>query len=303
MTHYDEYEDIPLADNIDNIILMHRDAHFGGSFDIMLDYYRKEGKGISPDIEYEKIVELAETEKQTQQNLAPILLTGQEAEHIARAKDSYKKLKDVYAVKNPKNNHARLIADLILAEEFEPEKEIAAIVKEKDSIVPALIELLKTEDYYNPLFPGYGHAPALAAHCLGKIGDKRAIIALFEAIGESDFFDEDIILQALHEIGAPAKEFLLHVLHSRPINMDNDRAAIALVTFKDDPEVAEKCFEMLQDPEILKHLPIATYLVLACEGLKEPTLRQRFMTYIDHPSTPKMLQQDLKIIAKSWKDT
>ena len=74
--------------------------------------------------------------------------------------------------------------------------------------MPALIDLLRNEDFYDPLFPGYGEAPVLAAKCLGLIGDKRAIISLFEAIGEGDFFNEDIILDALHVIGNPARDFL-----------------------------------------------------------------------------------------------
>ena len=41
----DDMENFPMTYSIDNSILMHRDAHFGGDFGIMLDYYTKGGFG------------------------------------------------------------------------------------------------------------------------------------------------------------------------------------------------------------------------------------------------------------------
>ena len=49
---------IPLLDAIDLDILMHKDAHFGGNFDIMIDYYEKEGVGSMPDFETDRIIEI-----------------------------------------------------------------------------------------------------------------------------------------------------------------------------------------------------------------------------------------------------
>jgi hypothetical protein len=279
---------------------MHRDIHFGGSFDIMLDYYRKGGKGISKDLEIERIEELATLEKTTGQNLAAVMLAGNEAEQVAQARNAYQQLRDLYEIRTPKNRHPLLIADLILTEDEQAQKEIEAIVAEKGTIVPSLLLLLRNEDFYNPFYPGYGQAPALAAKCLGLIGDKRAIIALFEAISEGDFFNEDTILSALHAIGAPAKEFLLKVLHGQPLNQDNDHAAIALVNFKEDPEVQKICAEMLCEIPLKQHPLLATHLVLACEMLTDETQRQQLLDLAKKPSTPKNIQQDIAIIAKEW---
>ncbi len=44
-------EGLPLYDSDDIEVLMHRHAHFGGSFGIMLDYYEKGGKGAVLEIE------------------------------------------------------------------------------------------------------------------------------------------------------------------------------------------------------------------------------------------------------------
>lgn len=295
-----DFDQYPVAYSPDTTILMHRDIHFGGSFDIMLDYYRTGGKGINQDIELARIEELAALEKNTGHNLAAMMLSGGEAEKVAQARQAYQQLRDLYEIRQPKSRHPILIADLILTEDEAAEKEIQAIVAEKGAIVPSLLALLRNEDFYNPLFPGYGQAPALAAKCLGLIGDKRAIIALFEAIGESDFFNEDTILSALHAIGAPAREFLLKVLHGQPLNQDNDHAAIALVSFRDDPEVQQACLQMLGAIDLKKHPLLAAHLVLACAALTDPAQRRQLLELAERPSTPKAVQQDISAIAKEW---
>ncbi len=292
--------EFPLTDTTDAAILMHRDAHFGGQFDVMLDYYAKGGKGVVPDIEIERIQELAVIEKQMKENLAAMLLSGPDAERVGEAKAAYKTLRDLYETESPYNKIPLLIADLILSESEDPQEEIQAIAKEKGLAVSALIDLIRSENFYDPLFPGYGQAPGLAIKCLGLIGDKRAIVTLFEAIGSGDFFDEDINVDALHAIGAPARDFLLKVLGGKPFNVDNEKAAIALIPFKDEPEVSRVALLMLQDHEVRRHVPLATYLILICEGLKDQNERKAFLSLLDDPKTPKQLQQDIKATAKSW---
>lgn len=300
MQESDEDMEFPIAYSIDNEILMHRDAHFGGSFPIMLEYYVKEGKGVCQDFDLRRIEELAQMELQTGKNLSPLMLSGAEAERVALARQSYKKLKDLYEIRNPKSLLPKKIADLILAEdEAETEKAIEAIIAEKSAIVSALIDLLKNEDFYNPLFPGYGQAPVLAAQCLGRIGDKRAIISLFEAIGEGDFFSESIILDALHAIGQPAKDFLLKVLHGHPITMVNEQAAIALIRFKQDSEVSNACLQILKEIDLSKNLALATYLVLACEGLASPQQKE-LLALAENKATPKSIKQDIAAVAHAW---
>lgn len=298
-------EEFPLYDAADIAILMHREAHFGGKFEFMLEYYEHGGKGVQPEFEISRIHALHHLEQRIGTNLAPLMLLGPDAEKIAASKDAYKKLRTLYEISDKKKQSAaseypKLIADLILAEDEEPEAEMAAIVAQKGAIIPALIHLLRSEEFHDPVYPGYGLAPALAAKCLGKIGDKRAIVALFESIGNEDFVFEELSLTALREIGDAAKEFLLKVLHSRPINYDNERAAIALLQFKDDPEVMDTCFTMLKELDLKKHTVLATYLVLACEGLKDQKSRKEFQTLAKAASTPKMLQPDFKTILQHW---
>jgi hypothetical protein len=294
------YEDLPLRHQLDVDILLHREVHFGGNFNIMLDYYQKGGKGIQPDFDIETISNLAEIERTTQTNLAATLLSGADAEKVAAAREAYKKLRDLYEKEDLPSKFPLLIADLVLSEEEVPEAEINAIVHEKSAIVPSLLELLRSEEFYDPLFPGYGQAPSLAAKCLGLIGDKRAIISLFEAIGEEDFFNEDVLLESLQLIGEPAKKFLLTVVKGRPLNFDNERAAIALIQFREDPEVSSTCLDLLQDPLARKDYALSTYLALACEGLKDSKQREQFIQIAEDPQTFSSLARDIKTVAKSW---
>ncbi len=291
----------PIVDEIDCAILMHRDAHFSGLFPIMLDYYRENHKGVQQEFSIERIERLMELEKESNQNLAGLLLGGFEAEKVAEARDAYRKLRLLYESKNPKTPYPTLIADLIFSEEEEPEAEIAAIIAHKEKIVPFLIDLIRSEQFYDPLFPGYGTAPFLAVKCLEKVGDKRAIVALFEAIGKGDFFGDEQMIKALKSIGEPAKHFLLRVLYGKMINEDNERAAIALIEFKDDPEVAESCFRLFCDPEVQKDPCLPTYLISICAGLNLPDLRQEFENYASQLSERSLLKKDMECVVKEWK--
>lgn len=288
-----------LADAEDHGILMHRDAHFGGNFEAMIEYYEKEGKGVMQEYSLSRIRDLAEIERQNGSDLAGSLLSGPEAEKVAASKTAYKLLRDLYRTKREEPSPQRKLADLILSEDEVPESEIAAIVAMKGEIVPQLIELLRSESFYDPLFPGYGQAPTLAAQCLGLIGDKRAMYSLFEAIGEENFFAEDYLLDALQHIGMPAKEFLLKVLQSEPLNFDNERAAIALVRFKDDPEVANTCLKMLQKKNVWRDPALSLHLILACEQLRDPSLQEQFASLPKEPGFPKMLVRDIEMVTKT----
>ena len=299
MKNEDDFEDLPIAYSIDNAILMHRDAHFGGDFTVMIDYYKKGGHGVSKDFDIERVEELAKLQETTGRDLAPMMLSGAEAEKIADARQAYVNLRELCENKNEKSKIPRLSAELILSEEEEIQAVIDAVAFEKSAIVPALIDLMRNEEFHQDLFPGYGDAPARAAHCLGLIKDKRAIISLFESIGEEDFFNEDIIFDALKAIGEPAKEFLLRVLQGSPITGDTERAAVALMEFRMDPEVASTCLKMLQKIDLEKYAPLATYLALTCEGLTDPTERQSLIALGE--KAPKSLRLDISTLAATWK--
>lgn len=302
MQEEDEFENYPIADNIDNEILMQRDAHFGGKFSFMIDYYNQEGKGSLPEISLDRILFLAHLEEKSGQNLAPLLLSGKEATRVAKSREAYKSLRDLYELSDTNFSIPRLLADLILSEEELPEKEIEAIVSVGSAALPALIDLLTSEDFLDPLFPGYGMAPELAAICLGKIGDPKAIEPLFSTLGREGFFMEESILEALKRIGESAKKFLLKRISARPLSRDNERASLALTYFSDDEEVGKAVFLELQDPINRKNPSLATYLIFACEGLKDPKLRKTFKAFSKESSfaAPSLLHE-MKMIIDQWK--
>jgi hypothetical protein len=293
------FESFPIVDSIDHEILMHRDAHFGGLFSVMLDYYANEGKGVQPEFDLPRIERLMAMEKDLKENLAALFLASDEMQKVSDAREAYAKLRAIYEVNNPKSIHPRLIADLILTEDLEGEEEVAAVAAEKGLIVNALIELLRQDELYDPLFPGYGLAPSLIIKALEKIGDKRAIISLFEAMGQGDFFADEQILKALKQIGEPSKEFLLKVLHGKPINEDNERAAIALIAFNDDPDVTASALKMLHDPAVQNDPCLATYLILICAGLKTEKERAEFKA-VGEKLKSKQFQEDVKTVIRSW---
>lgn len=295
-------ENFPLKDDLIIEILLHKEAHFNGSFELMIDYYKNEGKGTSALISLEDILLLYETEQTLNKNLSLLLLNQDHYTEIERSKELYKKFKEVYETKDVTNLYSKLIADLILSEEEDPVNEINAIVSIGKAIVPALVEISRSEDLNNPLFPGYGQAPTLAIRCLGEIGDERSMYTLFEQIGREEVFQEEAALAALKAIGPNARDFLLKVLQGKPYTEDNERASIALINFKNDPIVTSTCLKMLLDEKIRNTLPLAAYLTLACEGLSDPEDREKFCNLARDPKTPTILHIDFDSVIKSWKN-
>lgn len=291
-------DEFPLEDELDHTILMHRDAHFGGSFSLMLSYYKGEGKGILPDIEIERIEYLESMEKAANTNLSEIYLDDAEKEEVLRAKEKYWTLRSIYE-KGSSDSIACLIADLILSEKDEPEEEIAQLVNKGKDAVPALIDLISQIDFYNPLFPGYGTAPASAARALGLIGDPRAIAPLFEALGKGDFFTEEAIVGALHSLGKPAQDFLLKRLCAAPITQENEHAAIAL-SHHADPEIASASFALLRSLDIKKYPRLAMYLVLSCIELKSPEEREAFKKMSMDGAIPSDIREEIVSISYNW---
>lgn len=254
---------LPVVEGDASEIILHRDAHFSGNFDIMIKYYQECGRGSSREFEISEIEALAELEKYAKQNIAPLVLSGSDMESIGRARNTLKKLKELYEVAESQKSHAVLIADLILAETEDLDDAINAVVNEGKKIIPALLSLLQSDNFYDPLFPGYGQAPALAAQCLGKIGDPSTIGDIFRTLNfVDDFLAEEQIISALQKMEKPAKDFLLKVLKSRPITSDNELAAVVLSNFNEDPEIYEECSKQLKDPEILEHPILQSYLSL-----------------------------------------
>ncbi len=300
MNENQHFSEFPLMDALDIEILMHRDVHFGGLFSMMIDYYQNGGRGVQPEYELERILFLAETEKKFNQNLAPLLLTGVDAEKVANAKEAYKKLRDVFELSKTTIPYPKLIAELILAESADPVKEIEGIVAHQEKMIPYLIDLITNDDFKDPLFPGYGEAPKFAAKCLGRIAHAKGIIPLFEMIGHSNFEAEEQALQALKTIGEPAKEFLLKVVSSKPLNEDNERAALALIEFKEDEKVASRCFSLLKENLKNKFPCLISYLTLVCEGLKNQEEREAFASLMNDPSLPPLIRQDMKQIVTMW---
>lgn len=297
----DEFESDSLTDALDHEIVMHRESHFGGLFSVMIEYYEADGKGAQPDFSLERIRFLAREEELLMQNFAPLLLSGSECERIADAKSAYKKLRDVYEIPEEESFTTRLIADLILSEDEIPVNEIDNIVAAGVQMVPSLVELLQSKEFADPLFPGYGLAPEAAARCLGLIKDASAVIPLFELFGKESFFMDEAILSAFKDIGEESMFFLIKVLQSRPVTRDNERAAMALSVFSENPLVAEAALAQLHKHEMIKNPLLATYLVLLCESLNQDVEKQEFLELFQSNSIALSVRNEMELIIQTWK--
>jgi hypothetical protein len=285
----------PLIDETDRSILMQKDAHFSGNFAIMLDYYTKEGKGAIDDFPLERIQELYQLEKELGLFLSEEILSIQEKEQVLEAKAKYNSLRDLYDLPP---SPAQKVADLILSEDVSAQKEIEALLNLPQAI-PLLIQLVEEEDFYNPLFPGYGFAPLHAMECLGKLKAKEAIIPLFESLSKMEFFGQETAIQALVQIGKPGKDFLLSVLKKTPITKDNENAIIALLSFPQDLEIAFVCLDLLSTSEVLKKPVFCSYLLLSFEGLKDPLIQERLLALAKQPGFPIEAQEELQFILRN----
>lgn len=292
----------PLVDALDNEIIMHRDSHFGGNFSIMLQYYENDGVGVNPDLDLSRIKALAKLEEGLGKNIAGEVLSASEAEFVAKSRKSYRSLREIYELKNHENKCPVLIADLILTEEEGAGKEIQAVIQEGPVMLPFLINLLRNDEFQNPLFPGYGLAPSLAAKCIGRLGDERGVAPLFEVIGKENEELEFCAIEALKRIGEPSKEFLLKVLKTPPLSRDNQNASMVLsLAFGGDERVAMECFSFLKREGRLEKM-VEVFLIHACAGLKGGD-REAFKIW---SSSSKDLgsdvYRDLQALFKDWEE-
>ncbi len=265
----ESFDEFPLLDEPIHHILMHRDIHFSGKFDYMIDYYRQDGVGIDPEIEISEILKLRDMEKKFGKNLSDELLSPYEKEKIRNAKKAYEGLEKLSEIATSDVSLPSLLTDLILTEEEVPEKEIARLASYGDKALPYLVNLLTSDEFYDPLYPGYGRAPIHVADCLGKIGKEEAIVPLFESLGKDCFSYEETVLSALKNIGEKAETFLYGVLAKKPVGKDNALAASALTAFPDQKTFAQKSLQLLRDDEVMKEISLAVHLLSACTELTE----------------------------------
>lgn len=291
------HDSFPLIDKLDHDILMHKDAHFSGNFSLMIDYYEKDGKGVIEEFDLDRIQQLSEAEKQSGQFISEEILSDEEKEEVLKAKAKYASLRNAYDLPEPL---AHKIADLVFSEDFDAEKEIEAVLEHGAPAIPLLLQLVKDDDFYHPLFPGYGFAPLYAIECLGKLKAKEAIIPLFESLSKTEFFGEEAVLSALFHIGEPAKEFLLNVVKKVPISKDNENAAIALLLFKDDPNVLSTCLDLLPKEEIVAKPILFTYLLLFCDELKTEEEQKKLRDLKDLPNLSLESREELEWILKAY---
>jgi hypothetical protein len=258
----DEFVDLPLFDEEDILILMHKDAHFSGSFSAMKEYYaHPEAKGVIEEIDPERIELLDSIQTRIKHDLAPLLITGPNAEKVALAKKTYADLQNVASA-------APTTSEGVLAQAILSEEDIDKIIARRSHALCArpesLLILATSELFSDPLFPGYGTAPIMAIRLLGEVKYEKAVPELFSLVTRSNFDIESAALGALRRIGSPARMFALSRLASYPYTADHERAALVLIEFLPDREI-ERLFRSLLDDPRLVNKQLRDYLLPLCD--------------------------------------
>ena len=296
----EDFPFIPLLNAVDLDIIMHRDAHFGGNFDVMIEYYEQKGVGVMPDFELDRIRQLKLHEEGLDEDLAESMMPLPAKQSVEKAKKLYVDLRSIYEVK-ASENVPKLISDLILSEEEVPVKEIDKIAQLGNRATDDLINLLTSDNFYDPLYPGYGRAPIFAAMALAKIKDPKAIPFLFTAIGQENFFTDDEIIKALLSFGEAAKAFLIKRLIAKPYSRDNENAIIALSSMEEDPEVAQHALKLLKEDETWDHEAFASYLIFACSGLESEEEKDQFSSLMEKKAVSDWLKKEIEVVINHWK--
>ena len=241
----DEEGALPLFEEEDRLILMHREAHFSGSFSAMRHYYqRPDAKGVIEEIDRERIDQLAHIEAGLKKDLAHLLLSGADVEKIALSKKLYQELGEI--AQKSSDSPEGCLAMAILSEK-DVDELVATMPPQVLSRPHSLISLATSDLLCDPLFPGYGTASRMAIELLGRLRCESAVSALFGLIGRRDFHTETSLLSALRKIGEPAKAMAIERLKTHPYTIDHERAVLVLLEFLPDDDISKLFSTILAD--------------------------------------------------------
>lgn len=251
---------LPLLEEEDRDILLHREAHFASSFALMLEAYENETRAAVLDIDAASIRRLMHIEEKLGKNLAPIILQADDAKKIAQVRKMYKLLRDASGAElGP-------ISDMILSEDEDFEAIAKKTAEFGPFLIPALRTIIENDILYDPLWPGYGQAPCIAAITLGLLQAASSIPSLFSMLQNDSFDVQNASLRALTMMQDESEKFCLAQLKSRPISRNNELAALALCSFTPDDEIINAVNSELQSIDVQKHKNLTAYLEACREG-------------------------------------
>lgn len=239
---------IPLLDLNPATILIHRDLHFGGDWEVMLHYYQEHKKGVFFSLE--EIEALMEATAELEEPLALHLLGEEERRILAGGLERYAHIREEIE-RGEEGEKAHALASLILAEEEEEEEALERVISLGEEMVPLLAEVIHSAELLSPFSPGFGEAPLLAIHALGEIGGEGAVVPLFEALAHGDAREEEALL-ALNKLEEVATPFAKRLLESEgPMTRDQERAALFLTHLEKEEEAdLASLLQKLHDPSL-----------------------------------------------------
>ena len=108
------------------------------------------------------------------------------------------------------------------------------------------------------------------------------------------------MIKALSSFGKKSKTFLINALKHKPYSKNNEHAAICLLEFSDDPEIATHCLNALKEIKHVTNNPFATYLVFGCASLEKNQERQEFKDLLANIEPKSDLAREMQIVASNW---
>ncbi len=273
-----EGEAFSLIDEEDKKIILHREVHFGGSFPVMQEYYANEDhRGVMDDISPERIKFLADVEVKLGKNLAPFLLSGSDAEHIARAKKLYKSIEHAInqaeeARKTDFSSGVKVdLLTQILFEEGNKPWTLEQMQQFKE-FPEILFTLAASDEFRDELSPGYGKAPLEAIRLIGQLQISKGMDILFRVFPSASDDEEEVLIAALVSFGSKALDKTTQYLTSRPITPLHEKMASLLVAFLPNQVALNAALNMLCQRDIIE-TPVARWLLLVLEDLPKEERR------------------------------
>lgn len=277
LIHTVEGDAFQVIDEEDRDILLQREAHFGGSFVAMEEYYQNpERIGVVEALSPNRIAFLADVERRLGQNIAPKILSGRDAEHIARAKKTYDMIAELSHndVQNEMPSSLKLFLRLINDEGELNSDEFALSDMEKNALLrdpKPLLQLASSDEFRDPLFPGFGKAPLRALQALAKSCVQEALPLFFRLLATAQEEEEEELLGLIPQFGEAGFEYARRTFLQRPVTPFHEKLILLLVKFMPTHENEMKMLllQELESQELYSFPSVLQWVIVGLSDLDE----------------------------------
>jgi hypothetical protein len=281
-------EAFQIVDEEDREILLQRDAHFGGSFIAMQEHYEKfSGQdmpgyyGVLETISLSRILFLADVERRLGKNLAPKILSGSDAEHVALARTAYERIAQL-------SNEPFSIPLQLFLDCTNSFGERSLTQEEKDTLrrnPKLLLELAAADQFRDSLFPGFGYAPLRALKWLVEAHVEEALPLCFNLLAVAQEEEEEELFSLIPKFGGEAFEYARRTFLSRPVTPFHEKLMLVLLHFSAiyEKEVKALLIQQVATSDIYHYPTILRWIVVGIGDLDQETRKTAKEKLLAHP--------------------